>query len=112
MAGVIENLSAVVCDHVETYPLFGAGGGLRLAEQIGVPLLGTIPIDPEVAAGGDSGRPVAVAGTGPVAEAFAALADRVVTEALPLVEMATCTARLFDQVEDALGPATAGDLTR
>jgi hypothetical protein len=40
-----------------------------------------------------------------VADAFAALAERIVTEAIPLVEMTGCTARMLDQVEVALGPA-------
>ena len=67
-----------------------------LAEQIGVPLLGSIPLDPAVAAGGDAGEPAAIATPhAPAAQAFAALAERIVTEAIPLVERATCTARLF-----------------
>ena len=105
VAGVIENMSAFTCDHGASYALFGEGGGRRLSKQIGVPLLGSVPIDPAVAAGGDSGRPASIAGAGPVADAFAAIADRILTEAIPPVEMATCTARLFDQVEQALGPA-------
>ena len=104
VAGVIENMSAFVCDHGQSYALFGAGGGQRLADQVGVPLLGSIPLDPKMAAGGDAGLPASL-GEGPVAEAFASLARRILTEALPLVEMATCTARLFDQVEGALGHA-------
>ncbi|HEX2699494.1 MAG TPA: Mrp/NBP35 family ATP-binding protein [Acidimicrobiales bacterium] len=105
VAGVIENMSAFVCDHGSSYPLFGSGGGARLAAEIGVPLLGTIPLDASVAAGGDSGQPASLASASPVVDAFSALAERIVTEALPPVEMATCTARLFDQVESALGPA-------
>ena len=77
-----------------------------MAEQIGAPLLGSIPIDPAVAIGGDEGKPAALAG-GPVADAFAALAERIVTEAIPLVEMTDCTARLLDAVEAALGPVTS-----
>ena len=103
VAGVIENMSAFVCEHGTSYPLFGEGGGRRLAAQVGVPLLGSIPIDPAVAAGGDAGQPAAL-GEGAVAEAYRALADRVVTEAVPPVEMASCTARLMDTVEAALGP--------
>src|SRR4029079_9930769 len=57
VAGVIENMSAFVCDHGESYALFGNGGGLRLSEQIGVPLLGSIPLDTAVALGGDTGAP-------------------------------------------------------
>jgi ATP-binding protein involved in chromosome partitioning len=107
VAGVIENMSAFVCEHGTSYPLFGSGGGERLAAEIGVPLLGTIPLDSSVAAGGDSGRPASLAASGPVVDAFSALADRVVTDALPPVEMASCTARLFDHVEAALGPVPA-----
>jgi hypothetical protein len=60
-----------------------------------------------VATGSDQGRPAALADDGPVPEAFRVLAERIATEAIPLVEMTTCTARLFDAVEDALGPAPA-----
>ncbi len=103
VAGVIENMSAFVTDDGTSYPLFGEGGGRRLAAQIGAPLLGSIPIDPAVAAGGDSGEPAAL-GDGPVADAYRALADRIVDEAIPPIEMATCTARLLDAVEATLGP--------
>ena len=104
VAGVIENMSGFVCDHGEAYALFGSGGGSRLAEQIGVPLLGAIPLDPAVATGGDTGSPAA-AGDSVVAAAFADLAERLVTQAMPPVEMAGCTARLLDTVEASLGPA-------
>ena len=107
VAGVIENMSAFRCDHGDTYALFGSGGGARLAAEIGVPLLGTIPLDPAVAAGGDTGRPASLHGDGPVVDAFRSLAERIVTEAMPPVEMTTCTARLFEQVESTLGPAPA-----
>jgi len=102
VVGVVENMSGFTCDHGEHYDLFGHGGGDRLAHDIGVPLLGRIPLEPAVSAGGDAGTPAALEG-GPVADAFARLADEVVA-AVPVVEMATCTARLLDQVETALGP--------
>ncbi len=102
VAGVIENMTAFVCEHGRSYPLFGAGGGQRVAEEIGAPLIGSVPLDPEVAAGGDSGRPVALDGEGPTAEAFATIAGRVADEILPLVEMSGCTARMLDHVEAAL----------
>ena len=107
VVGVIENMSGFVCEHGETYALFGSGGGERLACQIGAPLLGSIPLDSTVAAGGDAGVPVALSGEGPAAAAFAAIADRIVEEAMPPVEMAGCSVRLFDQVEAALGPKPA-----
>ena len=100
IAGVIENMSAFECEHGERYALFGEGGGARLAEAIGAPLLGSIPIDPAVARGGDEGQ----AAAGVAGDAFAAIAEVIVTEAIPVVEMATCTARLFDEVEARLGP--------
>ncbi|MEO7837199.1 MAG: P-loop NTPase, partial [Acidimicrobiales bacterium] len=57
VAGVIENMSEFVCDHGTSYALFGSGGGQRLADQIGAPLLGRIPLDPAMAAGADVGVP-------------------------------------------------------
>ncbi|PLS75746.1 MAG: sodium:proton antiporter [Actinobacteria bacterium] len=108
VAGVIENMSEFVCDHGTSYALFGSGGGRRLAEQIGAPLLASIPLDPAMAAGADMGEPASLGGDGdgPVGAAFAALAERIVTEALPPLEMASCTARLLEQVERA-APAPA-----
>ena len=101
VAGVIENMSAFVCDHGESYPLFGEGGGAQLAHDAGVPLLGQIPLESSVAAGGDRGEPIAL-GTGPAAEAFRAIAERIVTEAVPPAEMAGCSARMLDAAVAAL----------
>jgi len=104
VAGVIENMSAFTCEHGETYALFGTGGGQTLADEVGTELLGSIPIEPSVAAGGDRGEPVAL-GEGPAAEAFRAVARLIVEETVPPVSMAGCSARLLDAVEAALGPA-------
>jgi len=101
VAGVIENMSYFVCDHGDQYPLFGEGGGELLAHDAGVPLLGKIPLEPQVATGGDHGNPVAL-GVGPAAEAFRALAERLVTETVPPIEMSGCSARLLDSVNAAL----------
>jgi ATP-binding protein involved in chromosome partitioning len=106
VAGVIENMSAFTCDHGQSYALFGTGGGETLAADIGVPLLGQVPLEPAVSTGGDTGAPVAL-GDGPAAEAFRAIAGRIVDEAIPPVDMAGCTARLLDSVEAALGPKGA-----
>jgi ATP-binding protein involved in chromosome partitioning len=102
VAGVVENMSGFTCEHGETYALFGEGGGERLASEIGAPVLGRIPLEPAVSAGGDMGAPAALT-AGPVADAFAALADAV-TDVMPVVEMQDCTARILDQVERNLGP--------
>jgi len=107
VAGVIENMSWFECDHGERYELFGAGGGRALAEEIGVELLGQVPLEPALAAGGDSGEPVSLQGTGPAAEALRAIAQRIVTETVPPVAMAGCSARLLESVEAILGPKPA-----
>jgi ATP-binding protein involved in chromosome partitioning len=106
VAGVIENMSAFVCDHGASYALFGEGGGERLAAEIGVPLVGRVPLHPDMAAAGDAGRPV-VLGDGPLAGAFDALAERIAGEIAPVVEVSGCTARLLDHVEQALDAAGA-----
>jgi ATP-binding protein involved in chromosome partitioning len=101
VAGVIENMSAFVAPDGSEHALFGRGGGQALASESGVPLIGTIPIEAAVAAGGDEGRPV-VLGDGPAASAFRQIAERIVTEIAPPVEMAGCTARMMDLVAKAL----------
>ncbi|MFV0257258.1 MAG: P-loop NTPase, partial [Acidimicrobiales bacterium] len=114
VAGVVENMSEFVAPDGSRHALFGRGGGEALAAQTGVPLLASIPIEPAVSAGGDAGVPVVVSSDGPAAAAFTALAERVTDEVAPPVEMASCTARMFEAAEaalaafDAAGPATAG----
>jgi ATP-binding protein involved in chromosome partitioning len=59
--GVIENMSWFECPHCgEPSHLFGKGGGERLANELGVPLLGQIPLYPQILAGGDLGLPIVV----------------------------------------------------
>lgn len=101
VAGVIENMSAFTCEHGTSYALFGEGGGAALADEAGVPLLGQVPLEPSVAAGGDAGEPV-VLGEGPAAEAFRAIADRILTEAVPPAALAGCSARMLDAAVAAL----------
>jgi ATP-binding protein involved in chromosome partitioning len=105
VAGVIENMSSFTCEHGTSYSLFGEGGGAELAEDAGVPLLGQVPLEPAVATGGDEGEPV-VLGDGPAAEAFRAIADRILSEAIPPVEMAGCSARMLTAAIAALDGAT------
>ncbi len=101
VAGVIENMSAFTCDHGDSYALFGAGGGQTLADDAGVPLLGQIPIEPLVSAGGDAGQPE-VLGDSPAAQAFRDLAEHLVTEAIPPAELAGCSARMLEAAVAAL----------
>ncbi|HLH76687.1 MAG TPA: Mrp/NBP35 family ATP-binding protein [Candidatus Binataceae bacterium] len=57
--GVIENMSGFVCPQCgESEPIFGSGGGARMAAQEGVPLLGTLPLDLSVGETGDRGTPL------------------------------------------------------
>jgi len=56
--GVIENMSGLVCPHCgRQVDLFKVGGGEKLAVEMGVPFLGRIPLDPQIVASGDTGRP-------------------------------------------------------
>ncbi len=56
--GIIENMSGMVCPHCGgIIDLFSTGGGKKAAEDLGVPFLGAIPLDPEMVKAGDEGRP-------------------------------------------------------
>ncbi len=60
--GVVENMSGFVCPHCgKKTEIFGSGGGERMAQQVGVPFLGSIPIDPEVGVDTDKGTPFVLA---------------------------------------------------
>jgi len=111
VVGVIENMSAFVCDHGESYALFGSGGGQALADAIDAPLLGAVPLESAVAAGGDTGQPVSLTGDGTAAEAFRTIAGRIIAEVAPprtadAVDMAGCTARDAASGEVAATPVT------
>jgi ATP-binding protein involved in chromosome partitioning len=58
---VIENMSWFTGDDGKRYEIFGEGGGQELAESLGVPLLGKLPLLPELREGGDDGIPIVVA---------------------------------------------------
>jgi ATP-binding protein involved in chromosome partitioning len=106
VAGVVENMGPFVCEHGTSYALFGEGGGARLAAELGVPLVGTVPLHPDMAAAGDAGAPVAL-GSGPLARSFEDLARRVVEDISPVVEVSGCSARMLDHVQQALDAAGA-----
>ena len=70
LVGVVENMTGDV---------FGSGGGERLAQELGVPLLGQVPLDPLVRECGDAGEPLMVAAPdSSSAQALRAIADEVV----------------------------------
>jgi ATP-binding protein involved in chromosome partitioning len=79
--GVIENMSYFRGEDGRRYEIFGSGGGTALAEQLGVPLLGQIPLEMAVREGGDEGQPVVVAHPeSEAARAFVALAAAIVAQ--------------------------------
>jgi ATP-binding protein involved in chromosome partitioning len=60
--GIVENMSWLECPHCgKPTALFGEGGGQRLADEVGLPLLGQVPLYPPVMSGGDTGIPIVVA---------------------------------------------------
>ena len=77
--GVVENMSWFECPHCgKPSALFGSGGGERLAKELGLPLLGQIPLYPRVLEGGDQGQPIVVAEpTSSAARALVQMAERV-----------------------------------
>lgn len=101
--GVVENMSVFMGDDGRAYTPFGRGGGQDLAQEIGAPLLASIPIEEDVAAGGDQGQPVVVDERGRAGQAFGRLVE-VVLRMCPPLEMAGCSARLLQAVEAAAGP--------
>ena len=98
VAGVIENMSEFTCDHGESYALFGTGGGQALADEVGVELLGQIPIEPAVATGGDNGEPLVLTSSSEAARVFSAIAARIIADTPEVEEMAGCSARDEDVV--------------
>lgn len=91
--GIVENMGTFLCPHCgEGTDIFSKGGGQRMSEELGVPFLGSIPLDGAVVEAGDSGEPIVAAQPdGKVAQAYLALADG-------LGETVEATA------EEALGP--------
>ena len=72
--GVVENMSAFTDPETgRRFELFSSGGGQRLAEEIGVPLLGTVPLQPHLAELADAGQPILIAS--PDSPAAASLRD-------------------------------------
>ncbi|MEZ5246535.1 MAG: Mrp/NBP35 family ATP-binding protein [Acidimicrobiales bacterium] len=101
IVGVIENMSEFIAPDGSRHALFGSGGGQALADDIGVPLLGAVPIEPAVSEGGDTGEP-AVLSNSPAAEVIRSIAKAIAEEHVPPVEMAGCSARMLDAAVAAL----------
>jgi ATP-binding protein involved in chromosome partitioning len=94
IVGVVENMAGFTTESGEHYAIFGEGGGPALADDLGVPLLGSVPIDPLLASGGDEGTPVILDQPGaPAATALTAVAAAI-TEILPPLALDNCVGRL------------------
>jgi len=78
IVGVIENMSYFACPHCgEVTEIFGHGGGERVSQKWDIPLLGRIPLDVRIRAGGDQGRPVVLAEPeSPLAKSFLDAAEQ------------------------------------
>ncbi len=79
LLGIVENMAGFACPHCQhVTPIFGEGGGQKLGEEFGVPVLGSIPLDVETRIGGDTGAPIVVARPdSPQAQAFRQVAAAV-----------------------------------
>jgi len=77
--GIVENMSWFECPHCgKPSPIFGSGGGERLAAEVGLPLLGQIPLYPPVLDGGDRGAPIVIGDPdSSAARALSSIAQRV-----------------------------------
>ena len=86
--GVVENMSYFIApDTGKRYEIFGHGGGKRYATEVNVPFLGQLPIDPRIAAGGDTGKPiVASQPNSPAAQAIREVARQIAT-AISVINM-------------------------
>ena len=82
--GIIENMSWFTGDDGKRYELFGSGGGQELADELGVPLLGQLPLIPQLREGGDDGHPItAVAPDSEIAQTFANIARQIAVDLKP-----------------------------
>jgi ATP-binding protein involved in chromosome partitioning len=106
--GIIENMSTFVCPHCsQETQIFRHGGGKRAAEELGVPFLGEVPLDPALPTSGDSGVPV-VAGEGaspetPSGKAFLQIAGKLVEEVGRINEMTGSVSHRPEEVKTENG---------
>jgi ATP-binding protein involved in chromosome partitioning len=77
--GIVENMSGFVCPTCgDKIDIFQSGGGKKMAEETGVPFLGSIPIDPKVGMDSDKGSPFVIEHVdSPAAKAFVEIVKKV-----------------------------------
>jgi len=94
VVGVIENMAGFTTEDGKHYALFGSGGGKELADDLGVPLIGQVPLDPFIVEGGDAGAPaIREHPNSPAARAITAAAQQLVG-LVPPAEDESCTSRI------------------
>jgi ATP-binding protein involved in chromosome partitioning len=99
IVGVVENMAGLTCDCGRVHTVFGAGGGQELADDLGVPLIASIPLDPEVVPGGDNGQPVVASGTSSAAGIALREAAEALVTLVPPADLETCTGRIAKLLE-------------
>jgi ATP-binding protein involved in chromosome partitioning len=94
--GVVENMSDYVCPHCGAHDdIFGEGGALMMAERLGVPFLGAIPLASAIRRSSDAGRPLVVeAPDSPVARAFVTVSSKIAALARTAAEEGTSRPRV------------------
>lgn len=77
--GIVENMSGMICPHCgEKIEVFSVGGGEKIADDMDVPFLGSIPLDPRISTAMDAGTPFIVTNPGsPAAKAFNSIVERI-----------------------------------
>jgi ATP-binding protein involved in chromosome partitioning len=80
--GIVENMSGFTCPcDGKTYPIFGSGGGRKIAEKAGVDFLGSVPLDPRISECNDKGVPFFIEyPDSPAAKAFLEIAEKVINK--------------------------------
>ena len=80
--GIVENMGILVCPHChQEVDVFGSDGGERLAREMGLPFLASVPLDPAVRRAGDAGTPTVLsAPDSPAGKSLLELAGRVFRE--------------------------------
>lgn len=102
IVGVIENMASFTAPDGSVHALFGEGGGDRLARDLGVELLGSIPLEPAVSTGSDTGNPVVTRKDSRAAAVLREIADRIETDIAPPRDAAGCSAHMLQAMEAAL----------
>jgi ATP-binding protein involved in chromosome partitioning len=110
--GVVENMSGFTCPKCgELVPIFGADGGRRMAQEMGVPYLGAIPIEPEIVVSGDHGTPMVQARPhSETAKAFGRIVRTLLEPELRAAAATPASARVGQPMRIAV-PVTGGVLS-